>query len=114
MKTLFISAFLALTMLASTAEAQPMYQNGNELHKDLYDSSTSSNMFALGYIVGVTDALLGTTLCISPNVSQGQLMDVVKKFMNDNPQVRNLPAAVIVFAALDQYWPCEKQKRKKS
>ena len=94
------------------ANASAQFQSGNDLHKDIHDSSPQSNMYALGYIVGVTDAFIGTAICIPPGVSQGQLMDVVKNFLNRAPQARNLPANVLVMVAVEEHWPCPKGKKR--
>ena len=101
---------ISLLMVCSTAQAQ--FQSGNDLHKDIHDSSPQSNMYALGYIVGVTDAFIGTAICIPQGVSQGQLMDVVKNFLNRAPQARNLPANVLVMVAVEEHWPCPKGKKR--
>lgn len=102
--------FASLLLMCGVAQAQ--FQSGNDLHKDINDSSAQSNMYALGYIVGVTDTLIGTTICIPQGVSQGQLMDVVKNFLNRAPQARNLPANVLVMVAVEEHWPCPKGKKK--
>lgn len=101
---------LSLLFICSTAQAQ--FQSGNDLHQDINASSPQSNMYALGYIIGVTDSFIGTAICIPKGVSQGQLMDVVKNFLARAPQARNLPANVIVMVAVEEHWPCPKGKKK--
>ena len=100
---------ISLLLVCSTVQAQ--YQSGNELYADLTSSSPQSKMYALGYIVGVTDAVLNIVVCINPGVTQGQLQDVVKNYLFANPQNRDIPANYLVVAALGQHWPCKDRKK---
>ena len=110
MKTLFISAFLALTMLASTAEAQ--YQSGNEIYSDLTGRTDAEQMFALGYVIGVVDAYIQKEVCVPQSVTQGQLAEVVKQFLASRPQIRHQPADILVVIAVKQHWPCQNGRKK--
>jgi hypothetical protein len=106
-----MKALLAgLMFVCASASAQ--YQSGNDLHKDLNDSSTQSKMYALGYIVGVTDSVLDIAVCIPAGVMQGQLQDVMKNYLHANPQNRDVAAHILVIAALGQHWPCASRRKK--
>ena len=100
---------ISLLLVCSTAQAQ--YQSGNNLHADMNAASIGVRMFAFGYVIGVVDTVIGKQLCIPRDVTQGQLEEVVKNFLDTKPQVRHLPADVIVIIALDQYWACKERKK---
>jgi len=104
--------FASLLLLCGVSQAQSQYQSGNNLHADMNAASIGVRMFAFGYVIGVVDTVIGKELCIPKDVTQGQLEEVVKNFLDTKPQVRHLPADLIVIIALDQYWPCPKGKKK--
>ena len=109
-----MKALLAgLMFVCSSASA--MYENGNKLLADI-EGTSSGKMYALGYIVGVADAYGNVDLlCIPQSVTKGQLNDVVHLSLRQNPSMRDLPADLLVLAALGVHWECEnKPKRKKS
>jgi hypothetical protein len=103
--------FASLLLLCGVSQAHSQYQSGNNLHADMNASNISTRMFAFGYVIGVVDTVIGKQLCISRDVTQGQLEEVVKIFLDSRPQVRHLPADVIVIVALEQYWPCKERKK---
>jgi hypothetical protein len=100
-----------LLSLMFCGSAHAAFQSGNDLHRDMFDSDTVARMYALGYIVGVADMGIGSSVCFTAGVTQGQLLDVVKNFSSANPQVRNLPAHIIVTVALMEHWPCKGKKK---
>jgi hypothetical protein len=108
---LILSTLLTLgTPLTATAQ----YENGNLLLRDLQDVSKSGfgPIYALGYIVGAADAYGGSALCIPQSVTKGQLNDVVQKFLEQEPGIRDMGADVLVLIALSKYWACPKGERK--
>jgi hypothetical protein len=67
--------------------------------------------FCLGYIEGITDALIVTgaiAYCVEDRVELGQMADVVAKHLTENPKDRNQLAASLVITALKNAWPCSK------
>ena len=108
MKTL-----LAGLMFVCTS-AHALYDNGNMLLRDL-EGAGMNQMYALGYIVGVTDVYNdGELLCIPSSVTKGQLNDVVQISLKTNPSMRDLPANLLVLAALGVYWDCAKKEKGRS
>ena len=78
---------------------------GEDLHRRL-----TPQMF-LAYVIGVTD--VGTMMpdearryCLPVGVTNGQMQDVVAKYLTENPEVRHLGAAYLVRQALHEVWPC--------
>jgi hypothetical protein len=110
-----MKALLASLMFVCTS-ASAMYENGNRLLSDI-EGTISQQMYALGYIVGAADAYGNMDLlCIPGTVTKGQLNDVVHISLKTNPSMRDLPADLLVLAALGVYWECEAKPkgRKKS
>jgi len=99
------SACLAVGLFfASPAQAQ--FHSGNDLLEMLRDERPVRKMQGLGYIQGVSDVAAGTLAC-PPGVSGGQLMDLIKQFLEAAPAVRHLSAASIVVHVLKETWPCK-------
>ena len=90
------------------------FDNGNELYSKMTDAASSRQMYALGFVIGVHEMLEGDLVCASDNVTAGQLRDIVKKYLEDNPSTRNRPAVILAGIAMAQAFPCAKQKGKRS
>lgn len=104
MKTLI---FAALMVVATSAQAE--FKNGNRL----YEQMTGSNfdqMNAMGYVTGVADALNGVTYCPPATVTAGQLNDMVRNYLQQNPAIRHFTGDLIVRRVIEDMWPCEKKK----
>ena len=95
--------FLCAALLAGSAYAE--FKDGNKLLSDM-NSTTINQMNALGYITGVADALMGVTFCMPSNVNAGQLYDMVKLYLENNPANRHNTADRIVNHVLKNVWPC--------
>ena len=109
-----MKALLAGLLFVCTS-AHAIYENGNMVLRDI-EGQGMARMYALGYIVGVADSFNDNeALCIPGTVTKGQLNDVVHLSLRQNPSMRDLPADLLVLAALGVHWECEnKPKRKKS
>jgi hypothetical protein len=106
---------LIACLLMMPMMAQAGFKTGNDIYKDLLDTgSTVSSMYALGFIVGVHDSFEGATICAGPNVTAGQIRDVVKKYLAERPEMRDISAAVLVVLALGTAFPCAQKKGKQS
>jgi hypothetical protein len=102
------------TLLTTPAQANNVYETGNHLLRDLRDATGTGfgPTYALGYIVGAADAYGGSALCIPGTVTKGQLNDVVRQFLEQEPGIRDLPADILVLMALSNHWACPKGKGK--
>src|SRR5579872_350884 len=80
--------------------AQPSFETGNTL----YAVCTSGNQArCAGYIVGVADVFQSqntTPVCLPTGVTGLQLVDVVKKYLADNPAERHYAAPSEIQLAL--------------
>ena len=107
MKKLIVAATAAL-MFAAHAD----FKDGNKLYNQITSSNSIDQMVALGYITGVSDSYDGIFFCIVGGVTAGQEVDVVRKHLFQNPELRNQEAIVLVSAAFGAAWPCPtKQKQ---
>ena len=102
----------ALAVAAVPARAQGEFKTGNEVKVGLegwVDKQSTEyvrDAVAFGYVIGVHDALSGTLVCSGANVTQGQVIEVVLKYMRNNPEVLDQSADRVVTAALKTVWPC--------
>lgn len=61
--------------------------------------------YCLGLIRGVTETLIRLNQIDAPNVTQGQTVRLVQKYLHDNPQELANPDVVLVFRALTGAFP---------
>jgi len=66
---------------------------GNELLKRCEDNDAVQRAFCVGYVIGVADMVEegpSGLICVATGVSNGQLSDIVVKFLRDHPERRQL------------------------
>lgn len=83
--------------------------DGNTLWSFCQDSAQLKS--CLNYIIGVADVLMTqntNTMCLPGNAIEGQLMDVVKKYLSDHPETRQFTAMSEVQVALQNAFPCSR------
>jgi len=103
---LFSTLLLAVTCSSAMAN---YYQDGNKLsdYCAMKGVPFAEGMCA-GYIVGATDAfeigrvLKGQPFCLRQGILVEQIVDVVKKYLSDHPEFRDVGGANLVEAALTQ------------
>jgi len=105
----------AVASLPSEAHAE--FYSGNELY-DYCSTDKSDPVYyskqstCRGFIAGVVDtvnatrSLSGTASCLPSGVTLAQVTDVVMKHLRENPQYRNLSAAILVQGAIMDAWGC--------
>jgi hypothetical protein len=96
-------AILCLALVAGSAHAE--FLDGNKLLSDM-KGSHGYQMSALGYVMGVADTLQGVTVCMPPSVLSGQVLDMVRNYLEANPAVRHFSADMIVSDVLKRSFPC--------
>jgi hypothetical protein len=118
LKQLLILSILLASLATDEAKAVSIFKDGNTLYSECASPADSlSHLMCLSYLQGVADAdagLLGvrsgTTAdphwCAPDRVTVGQAVDVIVRYLRDNPQFRHYPAAGLVAEALSQTWPC--------
>lgn len=104
-------ALLALACLTAHAG----FDTGNRLHEDCRAANYFNRGYCGGYVTGIVDTieslqargvLPADALCIPEESTKGQLVDVVKKYLDDHPERRHLEAGSLVPEALNSAFPC--------
>jgi len=97
---------LIASLLFVPCMASAEFMDGNGLLSRMNDSETVPRVAALGYVQGAADVYVGTKICMPKNVTAGQARDVVKQYLEINPEKRHYSADSLVLNALAQVWPC--------
>jgi hypothetical protein len=108
-----IAMSAALVLLLNVPAAQAVLIEGNELYESC-EASDFRWVICMGYVAGVADTLEtdraaggdAPKVCIPTQGTRGQVIDVVKLYLERNPQERHLAAAVLVTKALVAAFPC--------
>ena len=107
---IFLSSAIFL-LCGNSAHAQRVSTTtGNQLLEWCESQAHFQQAFCLGYITGVTDidSMDGSVFperrrsCVPENVSNGQVSDVVIKYLKDHPEERHLLAAILIVKAMAQ------------
>ena len=99
-------ALLAIVLGVTSIPVHAEFKDGNKLLAEM--GAAMEQMVALGYVTGVADALNGSSVCPPPNVTAGQMNDMVLKYLENFPQTRSFSGDVIVQRVLVTVWPCKK------
>lgn len=97
---------LIVGLLFVPCMASAEFLDGNGLLSRINDSETVPRVVALGYVQGVADVYARTKICAPQNITAGQARDVVKQYLELNPEKRHYSADSLVLNALAQVWPC--------
>lgn len=89
--------------LKSFIEADERFSINSPIAGDEYQSG-----ILFGYVVGVHDALNGVLFCTPRDISIGEMADVVKNYLKNNPRELNKNASEIVRIAFTKTYPCKK------
>ena len=108
-----IAVALGLAALPTTAHAE--WVNGNELYQWCSSQKYDDYYKCASYTLGVIDASQfdGKGLNVPSNSTRGQVVDVLKKYLQDHPESRNLPASWLVGVSVISAWPYLNQTEKK-
>lgn len=98
------AAALILALMASSAQAQ--FLTGNDLFERMNGQPAQVNN-AVGYIMGVADAEVGSLWCPPPSVTVRQVFDMTKQFLEAVPEKRHESASAFVMATVRVTWPCK-------
>ena len=99
---------LILTVALCATSAQAEFMDGNKLLADI-NGSGMRQMAAIGYIMGVADALTSVTVCMPPTVTAGQLNDLMRNHLESNPQTRHFTGDSLISHVLTRVWPCQRR-----
>ena len=106
---------LLLALFAATGNASAYFYYGNDLReplreyrnaeKEASDTNYNKAWEFRGYIVGVYDAT-ALEYCTPSDFTSHQLMAIVAKYIEDNPQSWSEPASNLVKRAIKSAFPC--------
>ena len=97
---------LIVGLLFVPCMASAEFLTGNDLLSRMNSDEVVQRMFALGYVAGVSDAQQHVFSCPPSGVTNGQVRDVAKSYIEANPGIRHKTADMLVTDALKQAWPC--------
>jgi VIT1/CCC1 family predicted Fe2+/Mn2+ transporter len=96
----------ALAIAAATSAHAGDFFTGNDLYQRLTANNSTEKMVALGYIMGINDAVSEVLIC-SSGITARQANDVVKKSLENAPESRDRAASFLVIQSLSAVWPCK-------
>lgn len=103
---MLIKVLILVILFWPAPKANAEFFTGNGLLSLLQSNNTADKIQAIGYIQGVFDAHSNATICAPANVTAGQINDMIKNYLENNPAIRNRTADVIIRDALKGIWPC--------
>ncbi|WP_394731281.1 Rap1a/Tai family immunity protein [Altererythrobacter sp. GH1-8] len=90
----------------------PSYETGNDLSQSCKDLTYAQQDFCRGFVFGLAHGFRyqvfsgAGSICIPVGVASSQLLDVVMKYIRENPEKRHLTTVEIVQTSLSQAFPC--------
>ena len=120
MRTASLGIVAAVGLVCVGAANAQAFVSGNELLRQCEEDQRVGvgAAFCTGYVAAVADrandGLSGDTtrVCLPPTVELGQLVRVVKKYLNDRPTFLHFQAWVLVQGAIQNTYPCSKPQQK--
>ena len=101
--------FLILAAWAVVLPAQAQFKTGNKLYEQITSSSQMEQMNAIGYVMGVSDALQWALVCAPSTVNAGQMVDMTRLYIERVPARRHLAADTLIMEVLRAAWPCKER-----
>ena len=105
----------AMLLVGASAPDGPSFNTGNEIYATCTSTAQDDFYACYGYITGFlggADAAMlagggKLTICLPPKVTNGQLHDVLVKWLQDHPDLRHLDGAVLTMTAFHTAFPCK-------
>lgn len=110
--SLLLGALLALPTHAFSVDGNDLLRRINAVDINGKGNRIEAYMdsaYAQGYITALQDASYGFFQCMPRNVMLGQLTEMARNHLMQNPTIRHLPADEIVIKLWAQTWPCPKK-----
>jgi hypothetical protein len=108
-------------VLVSLAVSGPAWgMDGNKLYSYCSDTSRFESGVCMGVIVGNIDAMkaistyskstkwLRNYFCLPLNATNGQLVEIVIKYLKGHPETRHTRASDEIYIALQKAFPCKR------
>ena len=99
---------LLAALLFVPALAHAEFWTGNKLYERLTSTDMTDRIQAMGYVMGVYDVTVHALFCPGneTNITVGQVQDMAKNWLANNPHRRNESAEKLVTEVFKQVWPC--------
>ena len=108
MKILLTSLLIFISFSSNAFTGNELYGHLKE-GKKIDQESYYSGLYQ-GYVLGAAQVLDGISfICRPAGVTNGQIFDIVGKYLKNNPEVRNDAPADLVYIALKNVFPCEEE-----
>lgn len=106
------ACLVGLLLAAAALPARAGFVDGNKLHQDCSSMLNVLDSSCAAYVSAVADMLEQAPVarhraCLPPGAKLSQAVDVVKRWLADNPQSRHLPGPEVVAIALERAFPCK-------
>ena len=99
-----LAALLFMPLMSHAA-----FRSGNELLSDMNATDSFSRGLALGYIMSAADMARSVWFCPPSDgggLTAGQIHDVVRNYLTNNPVIRNRAADSILIEVFSSWYPC--------
>jgi len=108
--TRLLAGLICLAAFNLNVFAGTTFVTGNEIYQDMKDNY--GRLYSLGYITGVADVGNGNSIdgfkfCIPAHATQGQLSDIVSKWLAQNPEKRHHLASSLIASVFQESFPCK-------
>ena len=111
---------LVIFSLIGSAQAEPRIPDlilGGEWSSSCVSKDAVKKTACTQYVLGMRAVFTlwqlaeggSPIVCINLDATTGQLIDVGRNFVRDNPRYRDIPVARVLFDAFHQAWPCERR-----
>lgn len=116
-KALLVVSILFIVSNVLYSQVHSGFYSGNELLAMLEKPITedtqgfADQMLAKGYIMGVFDAYDGVLFRSPSKITVGQVKDIGKKYLKDNPKTRHEPAYALLVRAFREAFPMKDSKK---
>ena len=113
MKYFFVAILLVLWVGPAGARMANLI-TGNDIHEMCGAEGNYAQGACMGFIIGVERSLEGAkrgmnglVFCRAKGVNNGQTIDVVKRWLKNNPSKRHFTAPSVIAGALSDAFPCK-------
>jgi hypothetical protein len=97
-------------ILLAIAPCVAVADTGNELFARCVSSQIGEQLYCMGYVTGIANALRDDgKVCIPAAVTKQQVMDMVIAHMRAYPAARHMDSYWIIYAALLEGFACPKK-----
>jgi hypothetical protein len=115
-----VGRFAVLVAVCLAVTSSPLraeyFETGRDLYQKCRAAGTASQVFCFGFIIGIADVmednpLDGRSACIPKDATIQQVTEVVVRFLESNPDIRDFTGESLTVQALSEKYPCARPKK---